>query len=71
MKAFCSHCNKSTEYITKIEELFGKIDGRYYSFNGERAYCAVCGNQIFTPIDVSERNSSRLREVLNGIERRV
>lgn len=71
-KVFCEYCCRSNEYITKDEDLFGKVEGRYIFYKGKRAYCKKCGNIVY-PQEVIDYNLNIVdrKAVKDEIQKRI
>jgi RNase P subunit RPR2 len=45
--AFCERCHDVLDYNIKEEKMSSKVMGKEISYIGKRAFCSICGNEVF------------------------
>lgn len=48
-KTFCEFCRDDATFTSHAATLLGTIKGNGYSYAGRRAYCDICGREVFVP----------------------
>ncbi|MGL4762903.1 MAG: hypothetical protein ACRCWG_15880 [Sarcina sp.] len=62
-KTFCEICRSDVAYIEKQEKLSTKIKSEIYEYDGTKALCSKCNNEVFIS-ELVNQNLKRLYEKL-------
>jgi len=56
---FCEECRKDVVYIEKEVMMKSNLKGESYEYPGERAFCAECGSEVYSP-EIEDSNLKSL-----------
>ncbi|ERJ11082.1 type II TA system antitoxin MqsA family protein [Haloplasma contractile] len=58
-QTYCEYCEKDVEFRTNNEQISSNLKGEEYTYNGKKAFCKECENEIYVH-DVNDYNLEKL-----------
>ena len=61
-RTFCEVCRQDVEYYVRNTILIARLKNQIYQYNGKKAICSKCGNEVYVA-DIEDENLKSLYSV--------